>query len=114
MWFVFPQLAGLGWSRMAQFYGIKGAGEARAYLAHPLLGTRLIKCTRAATANRDRSAQEVFGIVDALKFRSSMTLFEAVADDPEPFAMAIQIFYAGERDAATLGRLGPGAAPPRG
>ncbi len=113
MWFVFPQLAGLGWSRMAQFYGIKGAGAARAYLAHPLLGTRLIECTRAATANRDRSAQEVFGIVDALKFRSSMTLFEAVADDREPFAMAIQIFYAGERDAATLGRLSPGAAPPR-
>ncbi len=113
MWFVFPQLTGLGWSRMAQFYGIKGAEEARAYLAHPLLGVRLVECTGAVTAKADRSAEAIFGSVDALKFRSSITLFEAVSDDPKPFARAIQIFYTGERDAATLARLGPRAARPR-
>ncbi len=102
MWFVFPQLAGLGRSRMAQFYGIKGGSEARAYLTHPVLGRRLTECTGAVTANGHRSAEEIFGSVDALKFRSSMTLFEAVSDDPEPFATAIQTFYGGERDAATL------------
>ncbi len=102
MWFVFPQSTGLGWSRMAQFYGIKGAEEARAYLAHPLLGVRLVECTGAVTAKADRTAEAIFGSVDALKFRSSMTLFEAVSDDPEPFATAIQTFYGGERDAATL------------
>lgn len=110
MWFVFPQLAGLGRSRMAQFYGIKGGSEARAYLTHPLLGMRLRECTRAVTAKGNRSAEEIFGSVDALKFRSSMTLFEAVSDDPEPFARAIQRFYGGERDAATLRLLGGAAA----
>ncbi len=106
MWFVFPQLAGLGRSGTARFYGIDGEGEARAYLAHPLLGPRLLECTAAVMPHRSRSAEAIFGAVDAMKFRSSMTLFEAVADDPAPFAEALELFYAGIRDEATLRLLG--------
>ena len=105
MWFVFPQLAGLGRSEMASRYAISSLGEAQAYLAHPLLGARLRECTEAALAHRGRSAEAIFGPVDALKFRSSMTLFEAAAEDPAPFAEALQAFYGGQRDSATLERL---------
>ena len=109
MWFVFPQLAGLGRSATAIFYGIDGADEAGAYLAHPLLGPRLIESTIAASAHQGLSAEAIFGTVDAMKFRSSMSLFEAVAADPEPFAAALERFYAGRRDEATLRLL---ASPP--
>ena len=102
MWFVFPQLAGLGFSPTAQHYAIGSIEEARAYLAHPLLGPRLRECAGAALAHRDRTAEAMFGKVDALKFRSSLTLFEAAADDPAPFADALEAFYGGERDPATL------------
>ncbi len=106
MWFVFPQVAGLGRSSTAQFYAIRGREEAEAYARHPLLGARLRECTEAMLgwAGR-RSAETILGAVDALKFRSSMTLFEACAPDPAPFALALDAFYAGERDAATLERL---------
>jgi uncharacterized protein (DUF1810 family) len=106
MWYVFPQLSGLGSSPMAQTYAIGSAQEAGAYLAHPLLGSRLHECTEAVLAHRDASAEQIFGDIDARKFRSSMTLFEAVASDPAPFAAAIDAFYAGRRDGITLGLLG--------
>jgi uncharacterized protein (DUF1810 family) len=102
MWFVFPQLAGLGRSPIAIFYAIASAGEARAYLAHPLLGPRLRECTEAVLAHRGRSPEAIFGVVDAMKLRSSMTLFEAMAAEPAPFAAILDGFFAGERDPATL------------
>ena len=110
MWFIFPQLAALGRSGTARFYGIGGAAEASAYLAHPLLGPRLAQCTAAVTTHQGLSAEAIFGTVDAMKFRSSMSLFEAVAEHPEPFAAALERFYAGRRDETTLRLLssGPG------
>ncbi|HEV7661705.1 MAG TPA: DUF1810 domain-containing protein [Allosphingosinicella sp.] len=106
MWFVFPQIAGLGTSPTARLYAIASADEARAYLAHPVLGARLRECTTTALAHRERGAAAIFGAVDAMKLRSSMTLFEAVADDPAPFAAALGAFHGGERDSATLRLLG--------
>ena len=106
MWFVFPQLAGLGRSPTALFYGIASAAEARAYLVHPLLGPRLRECSEALLAHRGRSAESILGPVDALKLRSSMTLFEAVAEDAEPFARVLETFHDGERDPLTLDLLG--------
>jgi len=105
MWFVFPQLAGLGRSPTAIFYAIGSADEARAYLAHPLLGARLRDCVAAILRHKDRSAEAIFGAVDAMKLKSSMTLFEAVASDPTPFAAVLDAFFAGARDAATLDLL---------
>lgn len=102
MWFVFPQIAGLGASPTARFYAIASAQEARAYLAHPLLGPRLRECIKAVLRHRGRSAEAIFGPVDAVKLRSSLTLFEAAADAPEMFAEALDAFYDGERDEATL------------
>jgi len=106
MWFVFPQIVGLGRSATAQFYAIRGREEAEAYARHPLLGPRLRECTAAMLgwAGR-RSAERILGPVDAMKFRSAMTLFEACADDAVPFAEALDAFYDGERDRATLERL---------
>jgi len=105
MWFVFPQIAGLGRSETARFFAIAGRGEARAYLAHPALGTRLIEATSAVLGHRGTAAEAIFGPIDAMKFRSSMTLFEAVADDPAPFATALDAFFGGDRDTATLDLL---------
>ena len=102
MWFVFPQLAGLGRSPTASFYAIASAAEARAYLAHPLLGPRLVECAETLLAGNERSAEAIFGLVDAMKLRSSMTLFAAVAADPAPFAAVLAAFFGGERDPATL------------
>src|SRR3954465_14306273 len=102
MWFVFPQIAGLGQSPTARFYAIASAAEARAYLAHPLLGARLIECAQAVLAHRGRSAAAIFGGIDAIKLCSSMTLFEAVAGDPAPFAAVLDAFFDAEHDPATL------------
>jgi uncharacterized protein (DUF1810 family) len=102
MWFVFPQVAGLGSSRMARRYAIGSREEAAAYLEHPVLGPRLRECTALVTGIEGRSATEVFGSPDDLKFRSSMTLFEAVAGDPTPFETALDRYYDGERDGKTL------------
>ena len=102
MWFVFPQIAGLGHSPTALFYAIASAAEARAYLAHPLLGARLAECIEAILGHRGESAEAIFGPVDAMKLRSSMTLFEAVAADPAPFASVLDAFFDAERDPATL------------
>jgi len=106
MWFIFPQIAGLGRSSTAQFYAIADRAEAEAYSRHELLGPRLRECTGAMLgwAGR-RSAEAILGPIDGLKFRSSMTLFEACADDPAPFAAALDAFYGGVRDGATLERL---------
>jgi len=104
MWFVFPQLAGLGRSPTARFYAIGSLAEARVYLAHPLLGPRLRDCTEAILAHRGRSAEAIFGPVDAMKLRSSMTLFEA-AGGQEPFSAALHLFFGGARDDATLALL---------
>ena len=108
MWFVFPQIAGLGLSPTARYYAIGSADEARAYLAHPLLGPRLRECTEKVLAHRDKPAEAIFGAIDAMKFRSSMTLFEAAADGAGRFGEALEAFYGGERDPATL-RLLAGA-----
>ena len=106
MWFVFPQLAGLGRSPTAQFYAIVDRAEAVAYSRHAVLGPRLQDCTAAMLGGAGRrSAEDILGPVDALKFRSSLTLFEACADDPAPFAAALEAFHGGERDAATLSLL---------
>jgi uncharacterized protein (DUF1810 family) len=106
MWFVFPQVAGLGHSSMAQAYAISSLAQARDYLAHPVLGPRLRACTAAVLTHTDRSAEQVFGGIDALKLRSSMTLF-ARADPEEPgFQQVLDAFYGGEPDARTDALLG--------
>ena len=108
MWFVFPQLAGLGHSTMAQRYAIADAAEARAYLAHPVLGPRLTEASEAMLgwAGR-RTAEAILGPVDALKFASSMTLFDHVANDRGAvFGRTLGAFYEGRRDERTLSLLG--------
>jgi uncharacterized protein (DUF1810 family) len=105
MWFVFPQLAGLGRSPTAVFYAIESLAEARSYLADDLLGPRLAECTAAVLAHRGLAAEAIFGTVDAIKFRSSMTLFEAARGDAALFAAALDAFYGGARDPATLALL---------
>jgi len=104
MWFVFPQLKGLGTSAMASRYGIGSLEEARAYWAHPLLGPRLARCTELVLAVPGRSAREIFGSPDDLKFRSCMTLFARVTGEPI-FTRALQQYFGGEADEATLRRL---------
>lgn len=107
MWFVFPQIAGLGSSPTARRYALRDAVEARAYLTHSVLGARLRECTEAmlAWAGR-RSGEAILGPVDAMKFASSMTLFDTVSDTPDnPFARALAAFNRGERDPLTLERL---------
>ena len=102
MWFVFPQVAGLGSSEMSRRYAISSRAEAEAYLSHPVLGPRLIECTGIVNGIDGRSANEIFGSPDDLKFRSSMTLFDAVGDDPTPFGTALERYYDGDADGKTL------------
>ncbi len=101
MWFVFPQLDGLGSSATAQRYAIRSGEEARAFLAHPTLGARLVEATRLAAA-APGDAETVFGPIDAIKLRSSMTLFAEVADEPAPFIAALDRFFDGAPDSRTL------------
>ena len=105
MWFVFPQLAGLGSSATAQRYAITSIGEARAYLAHPLLGARLRECSAAVVELTGLTAQEVFGDPDDLKLRSSLTLFEAASGGEAVFGDAPGSLCGGTRDERTLSRL---------
>ncbi len=108
MWYVFPQIAGLGRSDMARFYAIRDRDEALAYLAHPLLGPRLAEATDAVLGHAGRhSADAMLGPIDAVKLRSSMTLFEAVGGGAR-FGTCLDAFYGGERDGETL-RLLAGA-----
>ncbi len=102
MWFVFPQLAGLGHSPMAQRYAISGLDEASAYLAHPVLGPRLRECTERANAVAGRSAHDIFSSPDDMKFQSSMTLFAEVEKDRGPFGVALARYFAGEKDRRTM------------
>ena len=102
MWFVFPQLRGLGRSAMALHFGLASGDEARAYWRHPLLGARLKEGSQLVLAVAGRSALQIFGPPDDLKFRSCMTLFEAVTPDEPVFARALEKYFGGERDARTL------------
>lgn len=102
IWFILPQLRGLGRSAMAEYYGISGVDEARAYLAHPLLGPRLRECVEAVRSHSgERTAGEMLGPVDAMKLRSCLTLF-AEAGGGELLERTLDAFFAGERDPATL------------
>ena len=105
IWFVFPQLRGLGHSPTAQHYGISSVDEARAYLAHDVLGPRLRECTRLVLAIDGRSADDIFGWPDNLKVRSSMTLFARATDDNAEFRAVLDKFYDGEDDPATVERI---------
>ena len=105
MWYIFPQLRGLGQSSMAWEYGITDLEEAKEYLAHPILGVRLLEICNAAFNTSSNNAVEVFGFPDNLKLKSSMTLFEA-ADPQQPiFGQILMKFFNGERDSAALGIL---------
>ncbi|HEY5756454.1 MAG TPA: DUF1810 domain-containing protein [Steroidobacter sp.] len=108
MWFVFPQLAGLGFSDRAQLYAIASLDEAKAYLAHPVLGRQLVECTDLVNAVEGLSAHDIFGSPDDLKFHSSMTLF-SLADPGEPaFGTALAKYFGGSQDRRTLELLGRG------
>jgi len=104
MWFVFPQIAGLGHSPMAQHYAIHGLAEARAYLEHPLLGARLRECTQTALDVQGKTAHEIFGSPDDLKFCSSLTLFD-LASPNDIFRAALEKYFDGEADALTVEKL---------
>ncbi len=122
MWFVFPQIAGLGSSDMARRYAIASLAEAQAYLAHPVLGPRLLACVDAMLGHSKKSATAILGGIDAVKLRSSMTLFSRAADGPAPFERCLAVFFGGEANPATLAilegvrRSGAGRHPesPRG
>jgi uncharacterized protein (DUF1810 family) len=105
MWFIFPQLAGLGTSATAQRFGIAGAAEAKSYLAHPVLGRRLEECMAAAAAIEGLAAREAFGTPDDLKLRSSATLFADVSPAGSIFEKVLRRFFGGEPDEKTLGLL---------
>ncbi len=102
IWFIFPQLRGLGHSSTAQFYAIRSRAEAKAYLQHPVLGARLRECTALVNAVEGRGVGEIFGFPDDLKFRSSMTLFAEVAPDEQLFRQALEKYFMGEPDERTL------------
>jgi uncharacterized protein (DUF1810 family) len=105
MWFVFPQIAGLGYSPAARTYAIGSLGEARAYLAHPVLGPRLIECATIVAQTRDRTAEQIFGGIDALKLRSCATLFHRADPDQPVFADVLARFFDGRPDPATDERI---------
>ena len=105
MWFVFPQIVGLGHSAMAQHYAISSRDEARAYLAHPVLGARLVELTCIVNGVQGRGVGEIFGYPDDMKFHSSMTLFAHAADDGAVFHEALRHYFEGQADDATLARL---------
>ncbi|NEK87672.1 DUF1810 domain-containing protein [Blastococcus saxobsidens] len=105
MWFVFPQIAGLGRSGMAQRFAVADLDEARAYAAHPVLGARLVECARALTALDTDDPVRVLGSIDAQKLRSSMTLFARAAPDQPVFREVLAHYFAGAEDDATVSRL---------
>ncbi len=105
MWFIFPQVAGLGYSHASRIYAISSLAEARAYLAHPVLGPRLLKCAAILTGVAGRTAEQVFGEVDAVKLRSSMTLFLRAAPGEPVFGQVLDQYFDGVPDPATEQRL---------
>jgi uncharacterized protein (DUF1810 family) len=106
MWFIFPQIAGLGRSEMSQRYAITGLDEARAYLSHPVLGPHLRECAQAVLDVEGRTASEIFGDPDDMKLRSSMTLFAYADSGDSVFVRVLQKYFGGKEDGATLRRLG--------
>jgi uncharacterized protein (DUF1810 family) len=108
MWFVFPQIAGLGHSPMARAFAISSRAEARAYLDHPVLGARLRESTALVNAVAGRSAERILGGIDAMKFRSSMTLFAEIAPEEPLFVEALDKYFGGEKDELTLEKLASG------
>lgn len=107
MWFVFPQIAGLGFSETAKLYGIASLDEAIAYLKHPVLGSRLIECANLVLKVRDRSIHQILGSPDDMKFRSCMTLFARAAEDPAVFKEALKKYFGGHEDPLTVERIAP-------
>ena len=105
MWFIFPQLKGLGYSVMATTYGISGHEEALAYLQHPVLGPRLTECTKLVNAVEHRSITAILGSPDDVKFHSSMTLFSIAAPKEPIFKLALQKYFAGQTDERTVAML---------
>jgi uncharacterized protein (DUF1810 family) len=105
MWFVFPQIEGLGSSPLARKFAISSLAEAAAYLAHPILGPRLTECSRLVNLVEERPIELIFGYPDDLKFRSSMTLFAHATPDNQVFTDTLQKYFDGEFDPATLARL---------
>lgn len=105
MWFIFAQIAGLGLSATSVFYALSSLDEAKAYLAHPLLGPRLRECAELALEVEGRTAREIFGAVDEMKFRSSMTLFSRAAPEEPLFSRCLEKYFGGGLDPATLERL---------
>ena len=105
MWFVFPQIEGLGSSQLARKFAISSPAEAAAYLEHPILGPRLAECTRLVNLVEGRPIEEIFGYPDDLKFRSSMTLFAHATPDNQVFIDAVEKYFGGQFDPATLARL---------
>lgn len=105
MWFIFPQLAGLGTSVMAQKFGIASLDEANEYLLHPVLGPRLLQCTGLVNLHTGKRAEDIFGEIDALKFCSSMTLFAVASPEQSVFEIALNAFCGGRFDPMTLARL---------
>jgi uncharacterized protein (DUF1810 family) len=106
MWFIFPQIEGLGYSETSRYYSIKSIDEARQYLNHPILGPRLLKCAETVLAIGGRTASEIFGSPDDMKFKSSMTLFACVTVSDSLFARVIEKYFDGERDKKTEFLLG--------
>lgn len=102
MWFIFPQIAGLGRSEMARQFAIQSLAESAAYLADPVLGVRLRECTTAVNQHSSRTTYQIFSTPDELKFHSCMTLFERVAEPQSVFSAALEVFFEGKRDAGTL------------
>ena len=106
MWYIFPQAKGLGFSDMAAYYGIDSLEEARAYLAHPLLGARLLEICQALMDQKGRDAEAIFGYPDVLKLRSCMTLFALVSGEESIFQQVLDAFYHGEKDRRTMALMG--------
>lgn len=110
MWFIFPQIAGLGHSAMAQHFAIHSLKQAQAYLAHPVLGPRLRQCVEVLLGQTQNNAQEIFGDLDALKFRSCLTLFARAAPEERLFREALDKFFGAEEDPLTLEKIAPDTA----
>jgi uncharacterized protein (DUF1810 family) len=106
MWYIFPQVKGLGFSEISNRYGLSSVDEARRYLEHELLGARLRECTQLVIDIRNRTAEDIFGHIDAMKFRSSMTLFSQCSPSGSLFDLAIEKYFEGKRDPKTLKLLG--------
>ena len=105
MWYIFPQIDGLGHSATSKFYAIKNQAEARQYLAHPILGSRLLECVQILLELKGRSASDIFGYPDDMKLKSSLTLFASITEPESVFARALDMYFQGERDSRTISLL---------